>query len=260
MLVSIITITYNSAAHLEQTIKSVLGQDYPDIEYIIVDGGSTDGTLDIVRKYSDRIARWVSEPDEGISDAMNKGIGMATGDVIGIIHSDDYYYDETVVRRVAEAFAGDDRMTVVYGIMDFMDPETGEVILQWGRDEAPSAIRQRMYMPHPTVFCRREVYETAGLFRKDYRAAMDYEWSMRVTKQTRPKFLDFKIACMRDMGTSGQYYDRTFKETVRALNEHGYYFDALKARARNLVKKALYVSGLRGVVNRVWSRNVKPRV
>jgi glycosyltransferase involved in cell wall biosynthesis len=260
MLVSIITISLNSETHLEETIKSVLEQDYPDIEYIIVDGGSTDGTLDIVRKYSDRIARWVSEPDEGISDAMNKGIGMATGDVIGLIHSDDYYYDETVVRRVAGAFAWDDRTTVVYGIMDFIDPETGEVILEWGRHEAPSAIRQRMYMPHPTMFCRREVYETAGLFRKDYRAAMDYEWAMRVTKQTRQKLLDFKIACMRDMGTSGQYYDQTFKETVMALNEHGYYFDALKARARNLVKKALYDAGLRSVVKRVWSRNVNPRV
>ena len=98
-LLAIITITFNSAKYLEQAIRSVTDQDYPDIEYIIVDGGSTDGTIEIIKKYEGKVSKWVSEPDQGIADAMNKGIRMAFGEVIGIIHSDDFYADRSVLSR-----------------------------------------------------------------------------------------------------------------------------------------------------------------
>lgn len=259
LVVSVITITFNSAEHLDETIRSVIGQDYPRIEYIIVDGGSTDGTLDIIRKYEGRIGKWISEPDRGIGDAMNKGIRMASGDIVGIIHSDDYYADPTVLRRVAEVFDRSPRICALYGIQDYIDPITGKTILTWGRDAGTAEIKKRMYIPHPTLFVRREVYDAIGFFRSDYKVAMDYEFALRLTKYTRPYFLDYRIACMRDMGISGMAYRQSFREVARALAAHGYYFAAFLAVMRNTVKSALIRLGLRSLVIRLWERNVSPR-
>jgi glycosyltransferase involved in cell wall biosynthesis len=258
-LVSVITITYNSAKYLDETIRSVVGQDYPRVEYIIVDGGSTDGTLDIVRKYTGKIAKWISEPDRGISDAMNKGIGMSSGDIVGIIHSDDFYADSTVLSRVADVFIRHPEVEALYGIQDYIDPDTGEILLTWGRDADPSEIKKRMYIPHPTLFVRREVYDAIGLFKLDYRVAMDYEFALRLTKHTRPRFLNYKIACMRDMGASGKQFMRVFREVARALTTHGYYFAAFLAVMRNSLKQILIWLGLKGLLMRLWERNVSPR-
>ncbi len=258
-LVSVITITYNSAKYLDETIKSVIGQDYSQVEYIIIDGGSTDDTLGIIRRYEGKIHKWISEPDKGISDAMNKGIKMASGDIIGIIHSDDFYADSTVVGRVADVFSQSPHIQALYGIQDFIDPVTGKVLLTWGRDTDPSEIKKRMYIPHPTLFVHREVYEKIGLFSLDYRVAMDYEFAMRLTKFTRPFFLDYKIACMRDMGTSGRQIKGALKESVKALIEHGYYFSALAAFFRNSVKQLLIWFGLKKLLYKLWERNVSPR-
>ncbi len=258
MLVTIITITCNSEKYMEETIKSVVFQDYPEIEYIIIDGGSTDGTLDIVNKYRGMISKVVSEPDEGIADAMNKGIRMASGEIIGMIHSDDFYSDPTVIRRVVDVFETSGQIKAVYGIQDLINPETGDVILTWGRAEEPSEIKKRMYIPHPTLFVSREVYDAIGLFRKDYRVAMDYEFSLRLTKYTKPHFLNYKIACMRDMGESGKQFSLTLEESVRALFEHGYYVYAAAALVRNIVKRLLVRVGLRKVLYKLWERNVSP--
>jgi len=258
MVVSIITITYNSEKYLEETIKSVVGQDYPYIEYIVVDGCSTDGTRDIITRYRNRITKFVSERDEGISDAMNKGIRMASGEVIGIIHSDDFYADSTVVGSVVELFRRSPTIKAVYGIQDFIDPSTGQVLLTWGRDAEPDEIKKRMYIPHPTLFVRKEAYDAIGLFRKDYRVAMDYEFALRLAKYTRPHFLNYKIACMRDMGTSGKQFNRAFKESVRALFEHGYYVYAGAAILRNMAKQILIWFGLKKLLYKLWERNVSP--
>lgn len=256
-LVSIVTITFNSERFLEQTFQSVMGQDYPNIEYVIVDGGSTDGTVDIIKKHEDRIAKWVSEPDDGISDAMNKGITMSTGEIIGMIHSDDYYADPTVIGRVVEGFSISDDIKLLYGVQDYVHPETGEVYFSWGRKTDPSEIKKHMYLPHPTVFCRREVYEKAGLFRTDYRYAMDYEWAMRVIEMTDPHFLDYRIAVMRDMGHSGKNFRSTLGETSRALREHGYYGALLINMLRNFVKLFLERVGLKDIIFRVWVGNIR---
>ena len=255
-LVSIISITYNSEKFLRGTIESVLGQDYPRIEYIIIDGGSKDNTLKIVEEYKGRIAKIISEPDRGISDAMNKGIRLSTGEIIGIIHSDDYYAGSSVVSRVVKAFEGSPDIKVTYGIQDFVDPDTGAVLLSWGKGSEPAEIRKRMYLPHPTVFCRREVYEKAGLFREDYRYAMDYEWAMRVTRFTRPYFINHKLAVMRDMGSSGKNYRISLSEGARALRENGYYFDYLLTLGRNLVKIVLIELGLKDLLYKLWAKNV----
>jgi glycosyltransferase involved in cell wall biosynthesis len=258
-MVSVITITYNSKKYLEETMKSVIGQDYAHIEYIIVDGGSTDGTLGIIRKYEGQISKWVSEPDKGISDAMNKGIRMSSGDIIGLIHSDDRYADPTVLTRVAEVFEHSPHIKALYGIQDYIDPVTGKTLLTWGRDTDPSEIKMRMYIPHPTLFVRREVYDEIGLFRLDYMVAMDYEFALRLTKSTRPYFLDYKIAVMRDMGTSGKQYLGSLRDVVRALLEHGYYMAALLALLRNTAKQVLIRLGLKGLLYKLWGKNVSPR-
>jgi glycosyltransferase involved in cell wall biosynthesis len=258
-LFSVVTVVFNGEKFIEQTMLSVIDQNCDDREYIIVDGGSTDGTLDIIRKYDDRIDYWVSEQDEGISDAMNKGIRMASGEVVGILHSDDYYADPTVLTRVAGVFALSPQIKALYGIQDYVDPVSGKTLLTWGRDADPSEIRKRMYIPHPTLFVRREVYEEIGLFRPDYRVAMDYEFALRLTKYTRPYFLDYKVAVMRDMGMSGKQSGETFRESVRALVEHRYYFAAFLSGLRNAAKRVLLLLGLKGLLYRIWRKNVSPR-
>ena len=255
-MISIITITFNSAKYLEETIKSVIDQDYPNVEYIIVDGGSTDSTINIIKKYESKVSQWVSEPDEGISDAINKGIRMSSGDIIGILHSDDFYADPSVLGRVAGAFSNSPNIKALYGIQDYIDPVTRKTLLTWGRDVDPSEIKKRMYIPHPTLFVRRKVYDEVGLFKLDYRVAMDYEFAIRLTKYTRPYFLNYKIACMRDMGTSGKQYLKSFREVVRALMEHGYYMAALMTILRNTAKQVLISLGLKRVLYRLWERNV----
>jgi glycosyltransferase involved in cell wall biosynthesis len=257
-LVSIITISFNSERFIEQTIKSVLDQDYPAIEYIIIDGSSTDNTLEIIDKYKDRVSKVISESDQGISDAMNKGIQLSSGEIIGIIHSDDYYADGTVIGKVVEAFGASEQVEVVYGIQDVVDPDTGETKVHWGREAEPSEIRKRMYMPHPTVFCKKEIYDRTGLFRKDYKLAMDYEWAIRVTKHTRPRFVNYKLACMRDMGASGKNYKIALGESARALREHGYYLDYLFMMARNCIKMLLIKLGMKSLLYELWERNVRP--
>ncbi|MCL5022894.1 MAG: glycosyltransferase [Nitrospirae bacterium] len=258
-LVSVITITYNSAKYLDETIKSVIGQDYSHVEYIIIDGGSTDDTLNIIRRYEGKIRKWISEPDKGISDAMNKGIRMASGNIVGIIHSDDYYADPTVLRRVAEVFDHSPQIKALYGIQDFIDSVTGEALITWGRDAEPAEIKKRMYIPHPTLFVRREVYDEIGLFGLEYKVAMDYEFALRLTKHTRPYFLNYKIACMRDMGTSGKQFMKAFGESIRALVTHRHYSAAFLAVMRNTAKQVLIWLGLKKLLYRLWEKNVSPK-
>ena len=128
MKISVITVAFNNSDYIEDCIRSVLGQTYENLEYIIVDGGSTDGTLDVIRKHEDRISKWVSELDQGIYDAMNKGIKMATGDIIGFLHSDDFYPDENVIGQVAEAFMKSG-VHSVYGDLVYMNNKMMDVLV-----------------------------------------------------------------------------------------------------------------------------------
>jgi glycosyltransferase involved in cell wall biosynthesis len=258
-IVSIVTVVFNGETHIEETILSVLSQSYDNIEYIIIDGGSTDRTLDIIRKHESSVDYWLSEPDEGISDAMNKGIRISSGDIMGMIHSDDFFADPTVVGRVAEVFSRSSEIQALYGIQDFIEPVTGKTLLTWGRDTNPAEIKKRMYIPHPTLFVRRKVYDDIGLFKLDYEVAMDYEFALRLTKYTRPYFLNYRIACMRDMGTSGRQYRKAFRESVRALMAHRYYFAAFLTALRNTAKQILLLLGLKRLLYRLWGGNVSPR-
>ncbi len=180
MKISIITITYNSASTLEQTILSVINQTYKNIEYIIVDGKSTDNTLQIIDKYKNSISKFISEKDNGLYDAINKGIEMATGDVIGILHSDDFYIDNNVILKYVNIFENE-KPEAVYADLYYVDKEnTSKIIRKWksGPYNKNSFINGWM-PPHPTFFVKKEIYQKFGKFNLEFKTAADYELMLR---------------------------------------------------------------------------------
>ena len=255
-LISVITVVFNGEKYLEQTIQSVINQTYDNIEYIVIDGGSTDGTLDIIRKYEDKIAYWVSEKDEGISDALNKGIKLSSGEIIGIIHSDDYYASKDVVCSVVNEFNKYQNIKAIYGIVDFVDPKTNELELRWGKDCSPNVIRKRMYIPHPTLFCKKEVYENVGYFRENLKYAMDREWAIRLVKYTRPYFLNKRIAVMRRGGVNMRNAKKDFWEASKSLWKNGYYMDAIiviiVSNIKYIIEKIIRKLGLTIIIKKYY--------
>jgi glycosyltransferase involved in cell wall biosynthesis len=178
--ISIITVTYNSGSTLEQTILSVVNQTYKDIEYIIVDGKSTDDTLKIVEKYKNKISKILSEKDKGLYDALNKGIEMATGDVVGILHSDDFYIDSSVIQKYADTFLKNNS-DAVYSDLYYVDKtNTDKIIRKWKSGEYTSRSFINGWMPpHPTFFVKKEIYQKFGKFNTEFKSAADYELMLR---------------------------------------------------------------------------------
>ena len=180
MKISIITITYNSAKTLPRALASVLGQTYSDIEHIIVDGASTDGTLELIQSYAKNHTnvKWVSEKDNGIYDALNKGIRMATGDVIGFLHSDDILYSPDSIEQIAAAFEST-HADVVYGDLQYCNGD--KVVRRWKSNAFyPRALKFGWMPPHPTVYVRREVYEQIGPYDDWFRISADYDMMLRI--------------------------------------------------------------------------------
>lgn len=224
MKISIITIAYNSAATIEDTIQSVLSQDYPEVEYIIVDGASTDKTLSIVDRYADRIAHFISEPDKGIYDAMNKGVQLATGDVIGILNSDDFYADTRVLSDVASRFGAERtdsaaNIDALYADLVYVDREKGDKVVRYWKagPYRPNSFRRGWMPPHPTFFVRRACYERYGLYSLDLRSAADYELMLRFIHKHGIKlaYLERVITHMRIGGESNV----SIKNRIRANQE-----------------------------------------
>lgn len=180
MKFSIITITYNSAATLEQTILSVINQTYSDIEYIIVDGKSTDTTLTIVEKYRDKIAKVISEKDNGLYDALNKGIDLATGDVIAFIHSDDFYTNTNVIEKYAQAFKSSNYEAVYADLFYVNKDDDTKVVRAWRSGKYKSGAFLNGWMPpHPTFIVKKEVFTRYGKFNTQFKTAADYELMLR---------------------------------------------------------------------------------
>lgn len=182
MKISVITITYNSQFTVEDTIKSVLSQDYPEVEYIIVDGLSKDNTMEVINRYRNRISKIVSEKDKGLYDALNKGIGMATGEVVGMLHSDDIYADEHVLSRIAEEFKKDRQTQAVYGDLVFVNrADTNKVMRTWIAGEySEDAFLQGWMPPHPTFYIKKECYDKYGVFNTSLKLSADYELMLRM--------------------------------------------------------------------------------
>lgn len=227
MKVSIITSCLNREATIGGAIESVLGQDYPDIEYIVIDGASRDGTLDIVRSYEKRIAHIVSEPDNGMYEAINKGIRLATGDIIGLLHSDDFFLSTGIISDIVEVFRKT-QADLVYGNGLYVDAEkTDRVVRNWISGNYRHWKVGCGWLPlHTTVYIRRNVIEKLGLYDESYKIAADSEFLIRYMYEAklRVAYLNKYILKMRMGGLSTDYTKRKqmWMEDVRLYNEHGF--------------------------------------
>jgi glycosyltransferase involved in cell wall biosynthesis len=213
MKISVITTTYNSAATVGDTLLSVARQDYDDIEHIIVDGHSKDGTLAIVNTFQ-HVAKIVSEPDKGIYDAMNKGVQLAIGEVIGILNSDDFYNSQQVLSKVAAMFQ-DPSVDAVYGDLQYVKQDNvTKVVRTW-----KAGVFKKNYLyygwmpPHPTFFVRRRVYDKAGLFNISLRSAADYELMLRMLLKydATVRYIPEVLVKMRDGGMSNASLKNRFR-------------------------------------------------
>jgi glycosyltransferase involved in cell wall biosynthesis len=221
-LVSIITVVYNGGKHLDQAIRSVLGQSYEPLEYIIVDGGSTDSTLDIIAKYDDRIDYWVSEPDRGISNAMNKGIRLAYGDLIAHLHADDYYVDPSVISSVCPEYLRHPDALWVTGGINIVDKEGNlRQEIKARKYSYPKLIRGNILL-HPATFVTRQAFEKVGVFDTGYRYAMDYDLWLRLGAVADPVVLDLQVTCFRahDESRSIARSDLAYTESWRIRKKH----------------------------------------
>jgi len=181
MKISVITVCYNSENFISTAVESVLSQSYGAVEFIIVDGNSSDNTVSIVRPFQDQYPiRLLSEPDEGLYDAMNKGIKMATGDIVGILNSDDFFYDDQVLSKVAKAFEDPSVQATIGDIVFVRDNDLNKVIRHYSaKNWKPSKFAWGYMPPHPSFFVRRELFEQLGYYQTDYRIAADYELLIR---------------------------------------------------------------------------------
>jgi glycosyltransferase involved in cell wall biosynthesis len=179
MKVSIITVVYNNANTVAAAVESVIHQDYENIEYIIIDGGSDDGTLDILKEYKEHFVTFISEPDEGIYDAMNKGLKIATGDIIGILNADDLYSNNSIIAKVVDEFKGKGG-DAIYGDLQYVDKENKKIIRNWKAGSYNRENFKKGWMPpHPTFFVRKEIYRKYGYFNENFKIAADYELMLR---------------------------------------------------------------------------------
>lgn len=244
MKISIITATYNSAKTLEVCMDSVLSQDYKNIEYIIVDGGSTDSTLNLITTKANGHENIVysSEPDKGIYDALNKGITKATGDVVGFVHSDDFLADPTIISKIAAAFMAG-TIDGVYGNLHYVQfDDTDKVVRNWTSQTFSSKLLRRGWMPaHPTLFLKKEVYDTYGNFDLSYKIAADYDFILRIFKNENYcfKYLPLTIMKMRVGGASNRSLSNLLqktKEDYNAAKSNNMDFPILVILKKNLSK------------------------
>ncbi len=241
--ISVITVTFNSAATLEETILSVVDQHYPSLEYVIIDGGSTDGTLDIIQQYKDRIQTVVSEPDKGISDAFNKGISRATGEIVGIINSDDILLPGAL-EKIAAAY--DPQVDVYSGLILFWNEATAETFPSYP-DVTFDTLKLQYNVAHPARFIRRDAYQRYGLYREDLRYMMDIELLCRFYKQgARFLLVEEPLAKFRLGGTTNDsIYKKKedYRQFVRSYG--GSSFDFHRIWLQAIVKYELIQLGYR---------------
>lgn len=229
--ISIITVTFNSSATLSDTIESVLKQKYLDFEYLVIDGGSKDNTVDIIKGYEPKFGgrmKWISEKDKGMYDGINKGIRMATGDVVGIINSDDFYHRTDIFDIINKAFEEDKDIQAIYGDVRFVHPNNLEKTVRYYSCKHWKPWRFRFgFMPaHPTFFTYKENFEKYGYYQYDYHIAADYELLIRhlYTNKVPAKYVPVDFMKMRTGGRSTNGWKANVllnKEIVRACKENG---------------------------------------
>lgn len=256
MKISIITATFNSGATLRDTMESVLCQTYEDIDYLIIDGGSNDDTLNIIRSYEPKFQgklHYISEPDKGIYDAMNKGIQMVTGDVVGILNSDDLFIDEKVVEDLVIAF--DMNTDAIHGNLYFVQQHDVNRIIRTWKGSPYKSFKYGWCPAHPTFYVRRQIYEQHGVFDLSFDVSADFELMLRLIEKThiRTKYLDRYMIKMRMGGEStGSIINilKGNKNIYNAFRKHGisipifYPVYRLLPKAFNLIKCKLGLNNL----------------
>ena len=231
MKISVITVTFNSAATVRDTIESVLRQEYQDYEYLVIDGGSKDKTIDIIKEYEPKFGgrmRWISEKDKGMYDGINKGIRMATGDVVGIINSDDFYHRTDIFSIISKSFEENPGVQAIYGDVRFVKPDNLDKTVRYYSCKHWRPWRFRFgFMPaHPTFFTYKENFEKYGYYQYDYHIAADYELLIRhlYTNKVPAKYVPVDFMKMRTGGRSTNGWKANVllnKEIVRACKENG---------------------------------------
>lgn len=232
--ISIITVAFNSVKTIKDTIYSIISQDYNNIEYLIIDGGSTDGTIDIVNQYSNDIQYVISEPDNGIYDAMNKGIKAATGDIIGILNSDDFFSNNQVISNVVKMFSTS-RCDCLYGDLVYIKPRNLKKVVRYWKSGffSISKLENGWMLPHPTFFVQKRIYDKYGLYNINLKTAADYEMILRLLYKNRLKvaYIPEVMVKMRLGGES----NKSFWNRLRANKE-----DSL-AWKQNKLNKPIFI-------------------
>ncbi len=250
MKISIITVCYNSEQFIKSAIDSILSQTYNDIEYIIVDGASNDKTVEIIKSYGNKITKFISEPDKGIYDAMNKGIKMSSGEIVAILNSDDFYTDNNVIRDIATAFS-DNSIDGIYGNLLVVYRDNIDKIKR--RYEAKKfRVKSLEYgiMPgHATIFLKRNLFEKYGLYKTNYKIAADFDLLVRMlyTHKIKIHYLPRIILKARTGGVSDNNIFTKFKiskEVLRACKENNLKTNLLKINLRMLIKFKLIILAL----------------
>jgi len=255
-LVSIITIVLNGEKEIRQTMDSVLQQSYGAVEYIVIDGGSTDATVSILKEYDSQLTVWQSGPDNGISDAFNKGIKLAKGEIVGLINAGDWY-EPDAIQCVVDAFVAGTEVGVVCGALQFWKGVQREYLC----DSVPELLEREMSVTHPSCFVLTSLYRRCGMFSEEYKLAMDYELLLRLKmKGTVFIALDTVLANMQHDGISEENWKKALQETHRARREllggsffstiWYYYFLTMKRGTRILMERL----GLNGLLHFYRSR------
>jgi glycosyltransferase involved in cell wall biosynthesis len=234
MKISVITVVLNAKDTIAQTIESVLSQSHKNIEQVVIDGGSTDGTLEVIGKYKDKIAKFISQTDRGIYDAMNKGILLSSGEVVGFLNANDMFYDNDVVQKMSLAL-GDNTCDCVYGNLVYVSNKDLERITRrWQSREFQEGLFQRSWTPaHPTFYCRKVFYERFGLYRTDFKIAADVELMYRFLQKNhlRSRFINAPLVRMRDSGVSNRGIKCTIiitREMRKAIIDNGGKFNLVE--------------------------------
>jgi glycosyltransferase involved in cell wall biosynthesis len=247
MKISIITVCFNAADTVAETLRSVAAQTYPEVEHIVVDGGSTDGTLECIATHGRHLAHFLSEPDRGIYDAMNKGIRLASGEIVGILNADDVYADDKVLSRVAAAMKKGS-LDALYGDVEFFAPGNPAATVRRysSRRFSPGRLAWGWMPAHPTLFVRRELFERYGLYRIDFRIAGDYELVARIFKSgdIAYRYLPEVLVRMSTGGVSTGGWRNTLllnREVLRACRENGIRTNLLKLMSKYPLKALEFV-------------------
>ena len=230
MKISIITISFNAKATIEKTLQSVANQLYKNIEHIIVDGGSKDNTLEICNSFP-HVSKIISEPDKGVYDAFNKGLKLATGDIIGFLNADDIFFNENSVQEIAKAFS-ENKTHIVYGNLDYIN-ENGKVIRNWISRPYEKGLIKKAWMPaHPTFYCRKEVYDRLGGYNDSFKIGGDFELCLRFLELNKVPsyYLNKKLVKMLVGGISNSGLKSKwtiYKEELRAFNINKVYVNPI---------------------------------